>query len=190
LEIEHAIAGGDNQILKTHLGVHIMRANAKASHLRDAHMLETEGHPDQVGIITCYGEGWHRDRVDWEKTPLELIGSQMLSSTPINFATQIGFYALGWGPGSEVEFIGFSGEQTIGDCLLEHTWDRVSGRWTHFSFYGLRPIFLDGSFGPLPENVSRAEAAASMLSILLDVVQPKVNPRYYDLFSTLEFAQR
>jgi hypothetical protein len=35
-----------------------------------------------------------------------------------------------------------------------------------------------------------AEAAASMLSVFVDVVQPPANRRYYALFSALEFAQR
>jgi len=138
-EIERALSAGAGDILATHPGVYVMRANAKAAHLRNAQLLQ---------------------------------------------------YALGWGPGKPVEFIGFSGERSIGECLLEHTTGRVSGRWTHFSYYGLRPVLIDGSFGPLPESVTLAEAATSMFSVLVDVVQPKTNPRYYDTFSTLEFSQR
>jgi hypothetical protein len=187
--IEQALATGDSEILKTHPGVYLMRANAGPIELREAQMLRAEGHLDRPGIFTCYGEEWHRNLVEW-KFPLELIGSQMMSSTKINFATQIGFYTLGWGIGEPVEFIGFSGERAIGECLFEHTMDRLSGRWKSFSFYGLRPIMPDGSFGPLPESVTLAQAVVSMLSVLVDVGMPRANHRYHDHFSSLEFAQR
>ena len=189
-EIELALSEGAADILATHPGVYVMRANAKVAHLRNAQLLQAQHRSEQLGLITCYGEGWHRDKVDWERVPLQIIGRQMMNSTPINVANQTGFYVLGWGPGKPVEFIGFSGERSIGECLLEHTTGRVSGRWTHFSYYGLRPVLIDGSFGPLPESVTLAEAATSMFSVLVDVVQPKTNPRYYDTFSTLEFSQR
>ena len=186
LELEESIARGDSQIVKKYPGIYVMRSNPGTA---TAHEPQTSDHLDLPGVITCYGQDWQRDRVQWN-APVQLIGSQMMTSTEIDFAPQIGFYALGWGLGKAVEFIGFSGKRTIGECLLEHTNDRLSGRWESFSFYGLKPILQDGSFGPLPESVTSTETVASILSILVSVVQPKGNRRYYDMFSTLEFAQK
>jgi hypothetical protein len=187
--IETAIReeGDSCAFVKTYPGVYIMRQNAKPAHLTAARACASERVRDQIGIISCYGQSWRRDRVQWKPGP-EIIGCQFQESTKIDFCGQIGIYAL-HSENDSVEFVGDTGNSNLGDCLFEHTQGRLSGRWQRFSFYGFRPISDDGSLGQLDVASKSAASLASMRSILVEVANPRANKRCYDWFSTLEFVQ-
>jgi hypothetical protein len=100
----------------------------------------------------------------------------------------VGIYALHL-KGGTVIYFGHTGEKTLGECLYEHTQDRLDGLFEKFSFYGFRPIFDDGTVGPLPEKADIRDVMASMLSVLAQVASPKGDQRYVDNFTQLEFIQ-
>ena len=187
--IEEAILqeGDDCPFVKTYPGVYIHRKNARRGHHRDLKVMLPEMAKFSLGIITCYGELWHRDRVDWMQSA-QIIGCQFKSSPKVNFAEQDGIYALHL-KDKTVTYIGHTGERTLGECLFEHTQDRLDAYFEKFSFYGFRPVFDDGTFGSVPEKADIQDVMASMLSTLVEVASPKANRRYFDKFSQLGFIQ-
>jgi hypothetical protein len=187
--IEDAILkdGDDCPFVKTYPGVYILGKNARPAHLRAAKALPSDFPDPSLGIITCYGQFWHRDRVNWMPSA-QIMGCQIPASPKVNFAEQAGIYALHLN-NETVTYIGQTGERTLGECLFDHTRGRINGHFEKFSFYGFRPVLDDGTFGSLPEKADIQEVMASMLSALVEVANPKANRRYFDKFSQLEFAQ-
>ena len=188
--IENAIIQAADRcpFVKTYPGVYIARAIASPGQLRAAKKaLLPEMNFNKTGIITCYGQMWSRDRIIWTPKP-QIFGCQYQESPKIDFAKQIGIYALHSEDGTPV-YIDYTLEKMLGECLYGHTEDRLSGRWDRFSFYGLLPINEEGSFGPLPSECKIEDVMASMRSIIVEVSQPRATRRYFDYFSTLLFVQ-
>ncbi|RPI71466.1 MAG: hypothetical protein EHM38_03830 [Geobacteraceae bacterium] len=176
-------------IVTTYPGEYLMRKNASPAHLQAAKRMDRKLGTDRLGIITCFGHQWLRERVIW-KPKTEIFGCQFQKSPRINFADQTGFYVL-YSEDRSIEYIDYTGDRNLGDCLYEHTLDRLDGRWERFSFFCLKPINDDGTLGPLPveAKIGDVNVMASMKSILLELAEPRSNRRHYDYFSTLIFIQ-
>lgn len=179
--------GEDCPIVTTHYGEYLMRKNASPAHLRAAKRMHRKLGTDRLGIITCYGQQWRREHVIWKPNP-KILGYQFQKSPRINFADQTGFYAL-YSEDRSIVYIDYTGNRNLGDCLYDCT-DRLDVHWERFSFFCLKPINDDGTFGPVPfEAKIDMNVMASMKSILLGIVEPRLNRRCYDYFSTLLFIQ-
>ena len=150
--VEDAIAkAGDHcAFVRTEPGVYIARKRASSEHLRAARALGPKLAFIPNGIITCYGQVWAREGVTWRSNPV-IFGCQFQNSPKIDFSKQVGIYTLHSNDHALV-YTGVSGDRTIGECLYEHTSDRLDGRWNRFSFYGLLPINENGTFGPPPRE--------------------------------------
>jgi hypothetical protein len=64
--------------VKTYPGVYILRRNARSGHLR-AKALPHEVAKPALGIITCYGQVWDRDGVNWMPSA-QIMGYQFKAS--------------------------------------------------------------------------------------------------------------
>jgi hypothetical protein len=187
--MENAIAKEGDQcpFVRTEPGVYIARKLANSEHFRASQAAGPKLAFNPTGIITCYGQVWARESVTWRSNPV-IFGCQFQNSPKINFFKQVGIYTLHSNDHALV-YTGVSGDRTIGECLYEHTSDRLDGRWNRFSFYGLLPINENGTFSPLTRECTIEDITASLQSILVEVSNPPANRRAYDYFSTLEFVQ-
>lgn len=65
---------------------------------------------------------------------------------PINFRDQQGVYVL-YDDGFKIVYVGQSGgndQKRIFDRLKDHTTDKLSDRWTKFSWFGIRAVRANG----------------------------------------------
>ena len=189
LEDAIRVEGENCQFLKTFPGHYMLRQNAKPHHLREAskaRSAELKFHDGELGIVSCLGLGWQRNRVKWTPSP-KILGCQFQASKPINFGQQIGFYALHRKNG-EPGYFGSTIDKPIGSCLYELRQDRYSSLWDRFSFFGLLPVTDSGAFDRLPENFKPADTLASLRAIIIELFSPFAN-RNFDWLSTLHFVQ-
>jgi hypothetical protein len=176
--------------LKSFPGFYMLREKAKPHQLlkaSKARSTEPKIHEGQIGIVSCFGVSWQRNRVKWTPSP-EILGCQFMASKPIDFGQQIGFYAL-HSEGGEVGYFGSTIDKPIGTCLFEHTQDRLRGRWNRFSFFGLLPVTDAGTFDRLPDDFKPADTLASLAAIIMELFSPRGNRLYFDWLSTLEFIE-
>lgn len=94
-----------------------------------------------TGLVNAFGMFWERSRVDWSQQP-QLLGQQQLGASVVNFCNERGVYLLHETQG--VVYVGRVVGQTLGHRLFEHTKDRLSGRWTRFSWFGVYPVEESG----------------------------------------------
>jgi hypothetical protein len=128
-----------------------------------------------LGLITCYDQLWNRHGVNWMPSA-QIMGCPFKGCPKINFAEQVGLYALHLGDGTVIGN-DHTGERTPGECLFEHTQVRLDRFFEKFSFFGFRPVLKDGTFGSLPEKADIIDVMASMLSVLAEVSNPQESNR-------------
>lgn len=141
-----------------------------------------------AGIINALGMFWEKDRVLWKGEP-QLLGKQQQDSEVINFAGQVGIYLLHDAQG--VIYVGRVTDQSLGKRLQQHTVDRLNGRWTRFSWFGIYPVEDDGS---LNKNVNVSTVGldvviATLEAVLIEGLEPRQNRRRGDDFKAVEFLQ-
>ncbi len=135
-------------------------------------------------IITGFGMYWQRDSVIW-KANAQIFGLQ--AKQKIDFGQQQGIYMLH--DGREVIYVGRT-IRPLGQRLFEHTQGRMAFRWDRFSWFGLRPIHEDGSFGDLPKSFSAENLIATLEALMIEAMEPRLNRKRGDKnLESVEFEQ-
>lgn len=91
--------------------------------------------------------------------------------------------------GREVIYVGRSTERPLGKRLTEHTQDRLATRWDRFSWFGLKPVKQDGSFGNLPASYLSDLLIPALEAVLIEAVEPRQNRKRGDDLSAVEYFQ-
>lgn len=133
-------------------------------------------------LVHNYGLLWKEADGDWQGKTLWGHYAQD-QSYETNFAAQRGIYAL-YDPQFKPVYIGQAGKGA--DCLFNrieaHRWDRLRGRWTTFSWFGVCPLVEDapGSETWVVDTSAAIETnVASTLNhleaVLIAVAEPALN---------------
>jgi hypothetical protein len=137
-------------------------------------------------IITSCGIRWQRDLIEWSPSP-EITGKRLATDQVIDFREQRGVFILY--DGRDVVFVDHALWRGLGVRLWEHTQDALADRWDSFSWFGLLPVGASGELGDLPEAYDSALVASSLVSLLVQVLEPKLaHSRSRDL-SEVEYSQ-
>lgn len=142
---------------------------------------------EQYEIVSSFGMFWRKDGVEWTPMP-KLLGMQQIGATPVDFCRQLGIYLLY--DGREVIYVGRTTDRPLGKRLYEHTIDRMSARWDRFSWFGLLPVFEDGSLSSLPSTYDAAKLIPALESILIEALEPRQNRKRGDDLAAVEYLQR
>jgi predicted GIY-YIG superfamily endonuclease len=126
--------------------------------------------------------------VSWKKEPA-IWGRQQLGSQSVDFCDQEGVYLLHDAQG--VVYVGRTVEQMLGRRLYQHTINRLSGRWTRFSWFG---VFAVEESGALKRNADFSRfpmkiIIATMEAVLIEGLEPRQNRKRGDDFRAVEFLQ-
>lgn len=152
-----------------------------------ADWLPVAAEPDMdESVIRCLGMYWQRDLVVWKNDP-RIFGKQQAQSKPIDFGGQRGIYILY--DQHTVVYVGRSVDRPLGKRLYEHTSDRLGGRWTRFSWFGLLDVTDDGNLVEIPLKVSSSSLIAMFEAILIEALEPPQNRKRGDDFSMKEYIQ-
>lgn len=104
---------------------------------------ELELQRQSTGYLNAYGMFWERSDVKWAERP-RLLGEQEAGTIKVDFCKQLGIYLLHDQQG--VVYVGRTTHRNLGDRLLEHhARDRLRGRWTRFSWFGIYPVQDNGA---------------------------------------------
>lgn len=98
---------------------------------------EVDTKTETTGLVNAFGMFWERSKLDWNQQP-SLLGQQQLNSTAVDFCGQRGVYLLHDMKG--VLYVGRVTKKSLGLRLFQHTRDRLGGRWTRFSWFGVYPV--------------------------------------------------
>lgn len=130
---------------------------------------------------------WVRSKVLWTGAP-RLYGKQQKGSKPVDFGGQIGVYLLHDAQG--VVYVGKTTDQSLGKRLYDHTVDRLNGRWTRFSWFGIYPVQEDGTLNTRSETAPAANVIIStMEAVLIEGLEPRQNKRAGEGLKDVEFIQ-
>jgi hypothetical protein len=143
---------------------------------------------ETTGVVNAFGMFWERSKVLWKPQP-QILGQQQSGSQFVNFYDQRGVYLLHDAQG--VVYVGRVTDQGLGRRLYQHTLDRLSGRWTRFSWFGVYPVNADGSLDA-DADFSRVDinvVIATMEAVLIEGLEPRQNRRRGDEFQAVEFLQ-
>jgi hypothetical protein len=167
-------------------GVYDLRGAQPTTPVVESELSQIES--EVTGLINAFGMFWDRSRVRWETEP-RILGQQQSAAKPVDFCGQRGVYLLHDPQG--VVYVGRTTDQSMGRRLQQHTSDRLTGRWTRFSWFGLYPVESDGSlktsadFSTVPINI----VIATMEAVLIEGLEPRQNRKRGDDFKAIEFLQ-
>jgi len=140
-----------------------------------------------AGFIQAFGMYWRRNLVDWRNQP-SLHGIQQRGAKNVDFGGQKGVYLLH--DGRHVVYVGRTTDQTMGQRLFQHTYDRLNGRWDRFSWFGVLPVDEDGSLGEAAgAGFGIDDLISAMEALLIEAVEPPQNRRRGDQTSAVEYLQ-
>lgn len=140
-------------------------------------------------IVNALGMFWERSKVDWKGPKTKLFGVQS-AGKPVDFGSQRGIYLLHDIQG--VLYVGKAQPGPLGQRLWQHTSDRLGGRWTRFSWFGLYPVTEDGTLqtDSTPPSDSAEALVPTLEAILIEALEPRQNSKKGDAnFDDLEFLQ-
>jgi hypothetical protein len=173
-------------------GVYALRGGqTEASAIAQTELEEAEepAEADEVtGLVNSFGMFWNRDKVNWETDP-HILGEQQAGAKPVNFREQKGVYLLHDAQG--VVYVGRATDQTLGRRLQQHNSDRLAGRWTRFSWFGVYPVQEDGTLRMSIDfaKVDTTIVIATMEAVLIEGLEPRQNRKRGDDFRAIEFLQ-
>ncbi len=140
-----------------------------------------------AGFIQAFGMYWQRNQVDWKNQP-SLHGNQQRGAQNVDFGGQKGVYLLH--DGRHVVYVGRTTDQTMGQRLFQHTYDRLNGRWDRFSWFGVLPVNEDGSLGQAAgAGFGIDDLISAMEALLIEAVEPPQNRRRGDQTAAVEYLQ-
>ena len=131
---------------------------------------------------------WDRFKVSWVQNPM-LLGRQQTGSKEVDFCDQRGVYLLHDPQG--VVYVGRVTDQSLGRRLYQHTTDRLNGRWSRFSWFGVYPVHEDGSLLARSafDRLSMETVIVTMEAVLIEGLEPRQNRKRGDDFQAVEFLQ-
>jgi len=141
------------------------------------------------GVVNALGMFWERSKVDWKSSQTKLLGRQPNGNT-VDFCAQRGIYLLHDAQG--VVYVGRVTGQDLGQRLWQHTVDRLNGRWSRFSWFGVYPVTEGGLLKTDSDfsNVSIDFVIAAMEAVLIEALEPRQNRKRGDAnFEAIEFIQ-
>jgi hypothetical protein len=139
------------------------------------------------GIIRAFGMYWRRDLIKWKSNP-KLLGKATIGAAQINFSKQIGVYLLY--DGERPIYVGRSVPGSIGQRLYDHTRDRLSGRWSRFSWFGLLEASGSEVNPNLVFNLNKTEPLIKLIeAILIEALEPPLNRKQGDYLTDKEYIQ-
>jgi hypothetical protein len=132
-----------------------------------------------TGLVNAFGMFWDRTKVRWDSEP-RILGQQQAGSKPVNFGEQRGVYLLHDSQG--VVYVGRVIDQNLGRRLQQHTSDRLTGRWTRFSWFGVYPVEESGALKKSADfsNVETSIVIATMEAVLIEGLEPRQNRKRGD----------
>jgi HB1/ASXL restriction endonuclease-like protein with HTH domain len=160
----------------------VQKGQAEAEELAEAESSE------DTGLVNAFGMFWDRSKVNWETEP-RILGQQQVGSKSVNFCEQRGVYLLHDSQG--VVYVGRATDQNLGRRLQQHTSDRLTGRWTRFSWFGVYPVKEDGTLKTSVDfsNLNSDIVIATMEAVLIEGLEPRQNRKRGDDFRAIEFLQ-
>lgn len=148
---------------------------------------ESEEVAEAGGIIRAFGMFWRRDWVHWTSKP-RLMGQQQEGADAVDFGEQKGVYLLH--DGREVIYVGRMTEKRLATRLLEHTRDRLNGRWDRFSWFGLLDVTDRGTLSPNAlAPISEDDIVVTLEALLIEGLEPRQNRKRGDAFRAVEYIQ-
>jgi len=138
----------------------------------------------EAGALRAFGMFWIRENVIWSGKS-RLLGRQANSSSPVDFAEQVGVYLLH--DRDRVVYVGRAGDTLFGR-LKAHTTDRLGGRWDRFSWFGLREVTEEGLLSDPALPWTHAVVIETLEALLIECLEPPQNRKRGD-FSAVEFLQ-
>jgi hypothetical protein len=174
---------------KVDRGVYALRNRGRQKAVKSSQVIdEAEETAQEMGLINAFGMFWSRDQVTWRPSMPYLLGVQQSGSTPVNFTEQAGVYVL-----YDVHrpiYVGKVTEPRLGLRLHEHTRDRLTSRWTRFSWFGVRGVTGTGKLTAIPAaEIAVTSLIATMEALLIEGLEPPQNRRQGDGFNAVEFIQ-
>ena len=150
--------------------------------------IEETTSPD-TGVINAFGMFWDRSKVLWTQSP-KILGQQQTNAVEVDFCNQKAVYLLHDAQG--VVYVGRVTDQSLGRRLYQHTVDRLNGRWTRFSWFGVYRVNADATLdeGRLNMDVTMDVVIATMEAVLIEGLEPRQNRKRGDDFQALEFLQK
>lgn len=144
---------------------------------------------EKIKIINAFGIYWNRNFIHWKTTP-DLLGIQQIGATEVNFKDQRGIYLLY--DGREIIYVGQAIEQTLGQRLKQHTFDRLSGRWDRFSWFGFYSVSDKGHLHDrkIFENIDIQVLSDILEAILIESVEPRQNRKQGNTLFGMEYLQQ
>jgi len=182
--------GDGSLFVRVSPGVYLLRAsvvNAEGvqAPIEDAEEEEIEEAPS--GIINAYGMYWRRDWVLWGQTT-KLLGQQQAGASQVDFANQKGVYLLH--DEQRVVYAGRTTDQPLGRRLFQHTFDRLSGRWSRFSWFGVMKVNPNGELAePDLAGLDIEHWITTMEALLIEGLEPPQNRKRGDDFRAVEYLQ-
>lgn len=144
---------------------------------------------ERLKIINAFGIYWNRNFIHWKTTP-DLLGIQQIGATEVNFKDQRGIYLLY--DSREIIYVGQAIEQTLGQRLKQHTFDRLSGRWDRFSWFGFYSVNDKGHLLDRKkfENIDIQILSDTLEAILIESVEPRQNRKQGNTLFGMEYLQQ
>lgn len=178
--------GDESLFLRVARGSYVLRGpgpgGGSSALTRDAEAAELRS-----GVIRAFGMYWRRDYVNWTSTP-SLLGQEQMGAQSVDMAKQVGVYLLY--DGREVIYVGRAVDRPLGTRLREHGFDRLSGRWDRFSWFGMSGVTEEGNLeSSSPQELRPADLIPTFEGLLIEGLEPRQNRKRADDFRAVEYQQ-
>jgi|NOAtaT_7_FD_contig_91_1424931_length_3175_multi_2_in_0_out_0_2 hypothetical protein len=177
--------------LRVGKGLYMLRNQSRGSGMKDNQDGDNNASGSAAidGVIRAFGMYWRRDAIDWAYSTPKLLGVQQRGAKPVDFAKQIGVYMLH--DVREVVYVGRTTTERLSQRLLDHTTNRLSGRWDRFSWFGMLDVNDDSSIveNSFDRSLSVEVVAIALEAILIEGLEPRQNRRRGDGFNATEYLQ-
>jgi len=180
--------GAKSPFIRVSRGIYGLRSFAASPPAAVLNEIEETTSPE-TGVINAFGMYWDRTKVSWTGGNPRILGQQQTNAAQVDFHAQKGVYLLHDAQG--VVYVGRVTDRALGKRLQEHTIDRLSGRWTRFSWFGVYRVNPDGSLAAakLSTALDMDTVIATMEAVLIEGLEPRQNRRRGDDIQAFEYLQ-
>lgn len=141
----------------------------------------------ETGVINAFGMFWDRSKVFWGPNA-KIFGQQQVNANVVDFSGQKGVYLLHDSQG--VVYVGRVTDQSLGKRLSQHTVDRLNGRWSRFSWFGVYAVNSDATLAQSwSASLDMDTVIITMEAVLIEGLEPRQNRKRGDDFQAVEFLQ-
>jgi len=177
--------GDSSPFLRTSRGYYTLRSKGQQMTIGPELEAETS---EATGLVNAFGMFWERSKVLWITPQPKILGQQQTGSGSVDFSEEKGVYLLHDSQG--VLYVGRTTDQNLGKRLYQHTLDRLAGRWTRFSWFGVYPVEENGTLNSAtPPNLDVDLVISTMEAVLIEGLEPRQNRKRGDDFQAIEFNQ-